>query len=53
MTTLLSEHVRVSVCRMNTSSALHHGNPAEVPDTAYYRRMIACGDLIKTARPRL
>ncbi|KJF76170.1 hypothetical protein UA45_19985 [Morganella morganii] len=21
--------------------------PAEVPDTAYYRRMIACGDLIK------
>lgn len=26
--------------------------PAEVPDTAYYRRMIACGDLIKTARPR-
>ncbi|MEW5108508.1 hypothetical protein AB1Y45_07850 [Morganella morganii] len=26
--------------------------PAEVPDTAYYRRMIACGDLIKMAHPR-
>lgn len=26
--------------------------PAEVPDTVYYRRMIACGDLISVARQR-
>ncbi|OBU12167.1 hypothetical protein [Morganella psychrotolerans] len=26
--------------------------PSEVPDTVYYRRMIACGDLISVARQR-